>query len=441
MSTAYGLTQVNVAVNSTKVTGKNTLSLGFELTSEIQTYLSSATLRDLADKADFRMVRFINRFLEPCSRWNEATKTGTFSWSSVDSLIQKAFQIGAEPLICLGFFDWNRNILVKPSGMTDDPTTGLPKRDQWAAYCAAWVKHFKSVNLPVKYYEIVNEVFFYYGYSPTQPKLKYYVQFFKAAASAMRTANSNVKVSFDDSNKKAVLDYFLTQGGTLDFISFHRYGASAISATDQELLTAAETKYVEDSSVKYGPDSARRVYKNARGVTIPVIMSEGNMNSAYSSGTDSRTRKMLGAVYTALSIRTFMLKGLLYTVYHNLGSSGTTGVGMINTATNKPWYPYYAQQMIGNNLAVGDNIIGSSSSSGDVRVISWIHGGIVNTLLICKVSTGRTVYVTGLKGTINYLKIDNTVSWQTPKIQTGTFMQGASLTLNGYAVALLQSKV
>jgi hypothetical protein len=440
LSFAYGQTQITVTVNATKNTGKNSLSLGMELTGEIGTFQSSSALRDLASKASFRMVRFINRFMEPCTQWNEASKTGTFQWTKIDSLIKNIIQIGAEPLICLGFFNWNTNKLVKPKGMTDDPATGLPRLDQWAAYCTAWVKHFQTVNLPVKYYEIVNEEFFYYGWNPTQPKLGNYVKLFNQAAGSMRQVNPNVKISFDDSNKKVALNYFLTQGGKLDFIDFHRYGSSSISATDQTLLTAAENLYINDSSAKYGIDTARQVYKNARGVTLPVIMSEGNLNSAYSSGTDSRTRKMLGAVYTALSIRTFMLKNLSYTVYHNFGSKGSTGVGMVDTTNNKPWYPYYAQQMIANNLAVGDSLVDSTSSSGDIRVIAWIHAGTLNTLLICKANAARTVYMSGLKGTMNYLKIDNTISWQTPRIQTGTLAQGAPITLNGYAVALLQSK-
>ena len=339
MSVSFAATQVNVSVNSAKATGDNHLSLGFELTSDISTFRTSTTLRGLAENADFKLLRFINNVIEPCTSWQESTKAGTFSWTSVDDLVRKTFEIGAQPLICLGFYNWESYKLQVPRGMTNDATTGLPKPDQWAAYCATWVKHFKDANLPVRYYEMVNEVFFYYGYTPTQPKLSYYVQFFNAAANAMRTADPNVKISFDDSNKKAVLDYFLTQGGKLDYISFHRYGASAISASDQELLTAAETRYIEDSSVKYGPDTARQVYMKARGVNLPVIMSEGNLNSAYSSGTDSRTRKMLGAVYTALSIRTFMLKDLTYTIYHILSSSGTTGVGMINSANNNLGIP------------------------------------------------------------------------------------------------------
>jgi hypothetical protein len=238
-----------------------------------------------------------------------------------------------------------------------------------------------------------------------------------------------------------VLDYFISHGENLDFISFHRYGASALDATDEEILTAAETRYLYESSSKYSPDQAVNVYKNAKGISLPIIMSEGNLNSAYSSGTDPRTRTVFGSVYTALSIRMFVLLNFKYCVYFTFGSSAMDGIGMVNIDDNQPWYPYYAQQMIGNNLAPGDALVNTTSSSEDIRSLAWIHDTHLNVLLICKTDQNRSVSVNGIAGQADYFKIDSSIPWQTPSIQTGTTNLNTLFTIRGYTVLLLKTNM
>ena len=437
-------TQVNVLVDVSKVMGVNKYSLGFQLDGyDIDEWRTTPSLRHLAEDAGFKLVRFFeHRLGKPCIYWDETTKSGIWDWTEIDDLVRKIFDMGAEPLIVLGFAKFDgTGLSTLPDGMRVNSTTLLPDPEQWAAYCAEWVRHFKSVGLPVRYYEIVNEAFHYFGWYPDPVKLKYFIDLFNAAAKAMRAVDPNIMIGNDEANKKVVLDYFIRYGEPLDFISFHRYGASSLSVSDSELLEAAETKYLVETKSKYAPEQAVEIYKEARGIELPVIMSEGNLNCAYSSGTDPRTRTMLGAVYTALSIRAFILKNITYSVYFTFGSYGTNGMGMVNLENNQPWYPYYAQKMIGNNLAVGDKLVYSASSSEDVRALAWIHNNKLNILLICKVNEPREVYVMGVRGQINYTKIDNTISWETPQVQTGTINPDVPLLLNGYAVALLQAEI
>jgi hypothetical protein len=63
--------------------------------------------------------------------------------------------------------------------------------------------------------------------------------------------------------------------------------------------------------------------------------------------------------------------------------------------------------------------------------------------VICKNDTAGalTLKLYGLQGTLNYSKIDNSISWQTPKMQNGTMDSTGSLTIKGYTVALFQSLV
>ena len=435
---------VYVTVDSTKVVGVNRYSLGFQLDGrDIDPWRTSLSLRYLAKDAGFKLVRFFEHRLDrPCIYWDETTKSGIWDWTKIDDLVRKIFETGAEPLIVLGFAKFDgTGLSTLPDGMRINSTTLLPDPEQWAAYCAEWVRHFKSVGLPVRYYEIVNEAFHYFGWNPDPVKLKYFIDLFNAAARAMRAVDPNIMIGNDEANKKMVLDYFIRYGEPLDFISFHRYGASSLSVSDSELLEAAETKYLVETRNKYAPEQAVEIYKEARGVELPVIMSEGNLNCAYSSGTDPRTRTMLGTVYTVLSIRAFILKNITYSVYFTFGSYGTDGLGMVNLEDNQPWYPYYAQKMIGDNLAVGDKLVYSASSSKDVRTLAWIHDGKLKILLICKVDEPRKVYITGVSGQINYTKIDNTISWETPQVQKGAIDPDTPLLLDGYAVALLQAEL
>jgi hypothetical protein len=157
---------------------------------------------------------------------------------------------------------------------------------------------------------------------------------------------------------------------------------------------------------------------------------------------------MLGAVWTSLVLRTGILKGLSYNVYFEFSSSasygkktatGGYGFGMVNSDDNKPWYPYYVHYMIGNSLRVGDSIVETVSSSGDVRTLAWIHNQTLNILLICKVDQPRAIYLHGLQGQLNISKIDNTIPWETASIQNQVIDSDEPMILNGYTVVLVQT--
>lgn len=62
----------------------------------------------------------------------------------------------------------------------------------------------------------------------------------------------------------------------------------------------------------------------------------------------------------------------------------------------------------------------------------------MNILLICKVDQERTVQISGPQAQLNFFKIDRTISWQTPVMQTGAVDPTRPLAIHGYTVALLQ---
>lgn len=199
----------------------------------------------------------------------------------------------------------------------------------------------------------------------------------------------------------------------------------------------------------YGISQAREKWRVARGVTLPVILGETNLSYKSTDGTDPRIQKMIGAVHTALVIRTCILENIGYHLYWEFDSSasqemtkptGGRGFGMVNSDNNEPWYPYYVQELIGRNLGVGDQMVEVNSSSEDIRALGWMHEGKANVLLICKNNTARTVNIEGLLGQLDVFKIDNAIPFTEAAVQTGVIGAGEPFTIDGYTVALLQTE-
>jgi hypothetical protein len=333
--------------------------------------------------------------------------------------------------------------------MAIDPNTLMPYPDSYAAYAAAWVKHFKDTGRAVKYFGIMPEAQTYIGWSPPgdAKRIANFVKLFNAAYTKMHQADSQVMVSTDCSLEKHFFSYFLNYGVGIDFLDFHKYdGWKYPQYTDAEMFTMAEGKYFVTDYTAYSISEARQKWLEKHGKTLPAILSEGNFNAAYADGADPRIPQMAGAVRTALVARAGMLNGLMYDLYYRLSSSasyeqsrptGGTGFGMINSDNNKPWYPYLVLKMIATSLSPGDKILQTSISNNNYfRAIAWNHNGQVTLLLISKTKQAYDMKIEGLTGTINYSKVDESISWKTPAVQSGQYKD--YLTLNGYAVALFR---
>ena len=432
--------EVTIRPSSQKIV--NNLSMAVKLDHEWKRWRDSSALRELAKDAGFKIVNSYtvkSDSPDPCISWDESSKTGTWDWTNIDLLAHRIIEIGAEPMFSLSLYDMSANYL--PSGMSANPATNLPDPDQFAAYTAEWVNHFKDVGIPVKYYEINEEGFEYFGWNGANglTMIRNYIEVWNAAARAMRAVDPTIKISDDSITMRRVFDAWLEYGDDVDFLDFHKYDSYSLPGgsgykTDDELLALAETRCYENSPSFYGVDEARQMWLNARGKILPVINHETNLNSHWSTGTDVRIRQMIGAVWHALMLRTSALKGLSYVFYYSFATSSSNNFGMVNYYDNQPWYTYYVYKWLGNNLGVGDGIVESSSSSDDVRVLSWIHNGTLNIFLICKVDQPRTVSLNGITGELSFSKIDG----NRERVQTGAINSAEPLIINGYTVALLQ---
>jgi hypothetical protein len=215
------------------------------------------------------------------------------------------------------------------------------------------------------------------------------------------------------------------------------------------MFSKAETEAFGKWPFGYSVTQAQQKYYQARGKLLPIINTESNFNGVSATGTDPRLQQMVAAVWLALVIRMEVLNGVSNNIYYQFTSSksfgqrtqtGGYGFGMIEADSRKPWYPYYVQQMIGPNLAVGDQIVQVNSSSSSVSALGWMHAGKLNLLLISKATTAVSIGFSGLQGTFSYTKIDNTISWQSPRVQTGSTSSTTVLSLNGYTVMLLRAR-
>jgi hypothetical protein len=444
------ITTVTVTVRRYNTIGVNNLSLGIDLNNGHNRYVGRSVLRDYTRKANVALIRIWSYYIEPCTRWNENTRSGTWNWITVDNLVNKIFSQGAEPFIVLGFRkDMDKKI---PLGMAFNKNTYLPYPASWAKYCAEWVRHFKQKGIPVRFYDMINEPWIGGKLSSNQ-EIQNYMNVYNKASSEMRKINNNILIGFDAATKKHVLDYWLSHSGArLDFLSFHKYDATRIGQHSiQTLFNRAEGNKLVTTNFIYGVKDAKRIYRSARGYTPLIINGESNMNTAWTSGSDSLIPKMEGAIWTALVLRKGILIGLDYNIYNRYHCSASwsltksngrsVGKGMINTDNNQPYYPYRVYELVGNNLEVGDKIVKSYSSSSSVRTIAWLHEKTLNVLVISKTKNNFSIKINGAWGRFRGYRIDSSIDWRDAEIQDFSFYAKNTFQINGYTVVLLQKNL
>jgi len=442
--------EIELTINPSKQVMVNDLSVAVKLDHEWKVWRDSVALRNLAEDAGFKIVNCYTSkddSPDPCIYWDEGSMTGTWNWTDVDLLAQRIMDIGAEPMFSLCLYNMKEAYL--PRGMSVIPNTGLPSPDQFAAYCAAWVNHFKKSGIPVRYYEINEEGFEYFGWNGANGlnKILNYIEIWNTAARAMRSANPDIMISDDSITMRTVFDTWLKYGDDVDFLSFHKYDSSSLSPsdsgykTDAELLELAETRCYDSSSSFYGVEEARQMWLKARGKLLPIINHESNLNGHWRTGTDERIRDMTGAVWHAIALRISVLKGLSHIFYYSFATSSRNKFGMVNKDNGQLYSPYHVYAWLGNNLSPGDPVIESSSTSDDIQVLTWKHGETLNIFLINKVDEPRRISLHGVNGEIILSKIDDATTTSTPEMQTSIVNADDTLFFHGYTVALLQMSI
>lgn len=452
----------DINLNSTEVIATNKLQFGFQLDfGNGHWFALNPTRMQLSRDCNFKLIRMFDYYMgwnattqnwcHPCTSWNEATKNGTFDWTNVDSVVGAIFSVGAEPLIALGMYDMDLKYL--PSGMVLNPATHLPYIDSWAEYCAYWVRHLPNV----KYWEIVNEIDLTVDMNT---KMLNYIQLFNTAFNKMKSINPNLSISFDRISfpstimNQAETIWLANGGANLDSINYHQYQCGWLVQeggqyyyNDATLFSRAETdsNWIPNAILaKHAQDT----WYNSRGVKLPIINSESNLNSHWDGGTDPRNVQISGAVWLGLTLRQEMLNGVSYHIHFTLAGNynyettkqpyGGYGFGMTDSVTDTPYFTYCVYKMLANNLSVNDKIVYTNTTNSNVRVISWDHYGKLNILLIHLSTTPETISFSPTTS-FTYQKLDDPTNsnFRNAQIQSGT-VDSSSITLNGYTVMLLQ---
>jgi len=444
---------------------QNTFQVGSHFDfSSMWNWIKKSNNSDYIRLASIKMIRMQTYHMDgniyPCTNWDENTQTGTWNWTEVDNITATIRRNGAEPMYCLGSLSLGNKGM--PKGMANDTEDiGFMRKESYVNFCVEWVRHFGS---SVRYYELINEPIGYI--SPNwntldATKLAKYFEWYVTAYNAMKTVNPSIKISMDDSTHEGFMDYWLLNGGTFDFLDFHKYDGwlspyetpigTQGCPTDAQYFTKAETTdYVNGTSQYRAVSYMRDKWFKQKGVMLETFSTETNLNSAWKYGTDPRIQQMCGVVWLALNFRMATLNKMNCLLYFDFASSfnnkpsGGSGFGMLNSADSKPWFPYYVVQIYGNDLNVGDSIIDSNASSDFIRTLAWKHGTKLNLLLICKSPTPITVF-TGLVPNatvqVSYMKIEDITGTDyntSRQLKVGILDSSGVVTFNGYTVMLLQ---
>jgi hypothetical protein len=339
--------------------------------------------------------------------------------------------------------------------MGKNATTGLPDPDNWAAYCSSWVDHFNSIGKPVRFYEIVNEPFAYFGWSPNLPRLAHFGRLYNSTRTQMHALNSNLIISFDHSAQQTILDYLIDNNVQIDSINYHKYDTNVLDPDDPnyendlKVFVDAEREYFTDGyPYVRSVQNAAKYYTSRTGKQVLIINSECNLNGNGNGGSDSRMMKMSGTVWEAKVLRMEILAGVDYHIHFTeeasksfeltKGPFGGYGYGLVDSDSNTPWFSYWLYYMLGKSLGYGDLLCSTTSDSSSLRTLAWKHGDVVNLLLIHSSTSIETVNLSGFaNANFTYMKLDNAVSFLNSRVQTGN--AGSSITMNGYTVMLLST--
>lgn len=401
------LPDVFIDVDFGRIIGGNNLSLGVMLQWEWKIWLESPILKNKSAASNSRLFRVQDFRIQPCKWWEEQDLEGTYDWTDFDALIQSIYEIGGEPLICIGRD--NRTHYNVPLGMAINPLTGLPHPQSFGAYASDLVQHSKEKGWNVRYWEIWNEPANYMFEKDEEEnpiwgvfnrtRMEYFIELFNVVSGRMHTIDPRMLVGTDASLYKNFFDYFVDHAEDVGFLSFHKYDAWGTLGhnpegylSDEEILARAGRI---GGQKMYSPREARELWQEKWGIDIPVICSETNLNSAWRNGTDPRIQQIFGAVWYAETVRTFITDDVRYFVYFHFASNtlpratGGAGFGMVNvTWPHEVWYPYIASLLLGSNLGLADPLHQTVSSNQTlVSALSWENNGHLNVLLNHKVKS------------------------------------------------------
>jgi hypothetical protein len=243
---------------------------------------------------DIRLIRIHHRDLS--DRWTNAT---TKTWD--ENKLKAVFDVSypQKPTIVQNIPGWTKWMKTDSDGLLDPS-----EYDRYADLCADLVTILNQrQHRNTLYWEPFNEK--EREYEKTG-KLDQLWQIYNKAAKAMKSRDSRIKIggpalTWDNDS---VLASFLDRcGDNVDFISWHRYASGDAKESNEKIL-AYPQQYREQ--VKR---FRAIVAKYIRGRTIPLFLSEYNINFTWDSG-ETRQNNHIGAVWFASTFKHLAESGI-----------------------------------------------------------------------------------------------------------------------------------
>lgn len=455
---------LQASVDFEKIIGKNNLSLGMQIHG-YDGFPEEPTLQQNA-RIGFKIVRVFvskDKCTEPCLFWNETSFTGVFDWSRLDQLVNSISGIGAEPLLNIGAGEFPE--LIVPSGMSQNYMgTNFPNPDSFGSYVAVIAGHLISIGRRVKYWEIWRTPHIRNDTGWIDPALVLnYTQFFNVVQDYIHRVDASALVSSDRTFYRAFFDVFVRHARGVGYLGFMKYDAFGTPyyrpegyVGEDELMRRAGVinKPTGGSWAIYSPREMQERWLASKGETLPIIVVEANLNSAYEAGTDPRIQTPLGSAWYAEALKSFILDGTIsYAIYYRFCSDESCtwesnrtrgwGLGMMkSTDPFEKWYPYWTNYLFGTDLHVGDSLfLTESPNSTLLSLLAWGNATHYFSVVIGKTNNTFDVALRILNGQIDGRRTLRV--YRIDAAHNGLFSEEVhyatpvTLTLAGYSVVLV----
>lgn len=467
---------VYVTVDFNQIIAVNNLSLGVNIGDnfDFAKLRNDITLQGKVGACQFRLIRLFMHEIQPCTQWNESLHEGTYSWALFDRTIERVFELEAEPLLVLA----SGNLETKywlPRGMNGNYLNSkFPSNESFGAFCAAVVKHCNvERNWRIRFWEVWNEPEFLMSNATTNElcsdpgRISNFTRLFNFAARSMHEVDPTVLCGHGFSAIKAFFDHFVDSSDELGFFSIHDYDAhatmfyrSSYYKTESEIMADASVIGYQKPGVwrTCSPQELRALWRTQKGCELPVLITEANVNSAGTNGTDPRMQTVFGAAWYAEKLRAAVLENVAYSAYFTLASdhsafwnstelTGGFGFGLLNsTPPYVEWFPYFANLLLGSHLSRNDEICDSVTSDfSAVSSLAWTTQTHHCILLVGKTADKASVSVNVTKGSTSAQ-----TEWQVLRIdgnycgivsQNYSWTNPLSVEIDGFSVVLISTPV
>jgi Glycosyl hydrolases family 39 len=243
---------------------------------------------------DIGLIRIHHKELS--DRWTNAT---TKTWD--ENKIKAVFDVSypQKPTIVQNIPGWTKWMKTDGDGLLDSS-----EYDRYADFCADLVTILNQrQHRNILYWEPFNEKEQEYEKAG---KLDQLWQIYNLAAKAMKSRDSRIKVggpALTWDNDRVLASFLDRCGDNVDFISWHRYASGDAKESNEKIL-AYPPEYKEQVK-RFRAIAAKYI----RGRTIPLFLSEYNINFTWDSG-ETRQNNHIGAVWFASSFKHLAESGI-----------------------------------------------------------------------------------------------------------------------------------